>query len=98
MNVAIQLLLATVSSLLRQRGQEDVSEILDEGLAFWRRGVSGKSKLDALNARVQGMVDEDRDPTQAEVDVQDEAIEAAEDAVLDVDLSGDDDAGDETET
>ena len=88
MQAAIQLLLATVSSLLRQRGQEDISLILDEGLAFWRRGVSGKSKLDALNAQVQAMVDEERDPTAEEVQAQDEAIEAAEDAVLSEDLSG----------
>ena len=91
MQAAIQLLLATVSSLLRQRGQEDISLILDEGLAFWRRGVSGKSKLDALNAQVQAMVDEERDPTAEEVQAQDEAIEAAEDAVLSEDLSGADD-------
>ena len=87
MNAAIQLLIATVSSLLRQRGQEDVSELLDEGLAFWRRGVSGKTKIDELNARIAAMVAEERDPTAEEVAAQDEAIEAAEDAVLSEDLS-----------
>ena len=87
MQAAIQLLLATVSSLLRQRGQEDVSDLLDEGLAFWRRGVSGKAKLDELNRRIQTMVDEGRDPSVEEVAAQDDAIEAAEDAVLSEDLS-----------
>lgn len=87
MQAAIQLLIATVSSLLRQRGQEDVSDLLDEGLAFWRRGVSGKAKLDELNRRIQAMVDEGRDPSVEEVEAQDAAIEAAEDAVLSEDLS-----------
>ena len=87
MQVAIQLLMSTISALLRQRGQEDVSDLLDEGLAFWRRGVSAKTKIDALNAQVAAMVEEERDPTEAEVQAQDEAIEAAEDAVLAEDLS-----------
>ncbi len=89
MNVAIQLLMATISTLLRGRDQEDISNILDAGLAFWRRGVSGRAGILQLNAQIQAMVDEDRGPTVEETSAQSAAIEAAEDAVLDADLDDD---------
>jgi len=82
MNAAIQLLIGAVSSLLRVRGQGDISGILDQGLAFWRRGVSGRAGILALNEQIKAMVAEGRDPTADERVAQDEAIEAAEAAVL----------------